>query len=296
MKKLNFIQLDPRTPKDQQPNYDLWVEVTIPEMRNDLDHHWEHSDKSAVCQQALEKGEEMLSALTWNEFTIATVRADNDSITAMAVLKSMSENKEINKDLVRAISILDTLWPKWLKEEMKDNLEMHKLTNTIWYISFDRNKSLEEKVELVQKVLEWSIDQDTVENYRNTKQKEKEEIEKASKIEEIIQWKLVFLESDHRWAIWLWYEYAATIIALNQNMNVMEKKDDKFVPTWEKYKKYTIAKNTEQTPTDIDTILKEISELEKWRGGRWTIIWSPQNVSSNLTPEQVINIIKKYVK
>jgi|GEM_PF-2503554 len=39
MTKLNFIQLDPRTPKDQQPMYNLGIEVTIPGMKNDLDHH-----------------------------------------------------------------------------------------------------------------------------------------------------------------------------------------------------------------------------------------------------------------
>jgi hypothetical protein len=36
------------------------------------------------------------------------VRPDSDSVTAMAVLKSQSEGKTIDKEFVRAVAILDT--------------------------------------------------------------------------------------------------------------------------------------------------------------------------------------------
>lgn len=296
MKKINFIQLDPRTPKDQQPSYDLGIEVTIPGMKNDVDHHGETANNPAVCEQVLENWKNLLSSLTWDEFTLATVRPDPDSVTAMAVLKSQLEDREINKDFVRAIAILDVKWPQGLKSEYKNNLDMQKLTNALAYISFDFKIPLAQRVELTQQILDGSIDMELVEKFRETRQKELWEAKNAANIVEIIPGKLVFVESDYKMVMTLWYEHANTVVAVNPSMSVMENKDWKFVPTGKKYKKYTIAKNTEQTPTDIDAILKELSELEKWRGGRWTIIWSPQNTSSQLSSDQVIEVVKKYVK
>jgi anaerobic selenocysteine-containing dehydrogenase len=265
-------------------------------MKNDVDHHGETANNPAVCEQVLENWKNLLSSLTWDEFTFATVRPDPDSVTAMAVLKSQIENREIDKDFVRAVAILDIKWPQWLKSEYKDNLEIQKLTNALNYISFDFKIPLVQRVELTQQILDGSIDMELVEKFREIRQKELWEAKSSANVVEVVPGKLVFIESDHRMVMTLGYEHANTVVAFNPSMPVMENKDWKFVPTWEKYKKYTIAKNTEQIPTDIDTILKEISELEKWRGGRWTIIWSPQNVSSNLTPEQVIDVVKKYVK
>jgi hypothetical protein len=61
MKKLNFIQLDPRTPKDQQPSYDLGIEVTIPGMKNQIDHHGITADSPAACEQVLTGGQNLLA-------------------------------------------------------------------------------------------------------------------------------------------------------------------------------------------------------------------------------------------
>jgi hypothetical protein len=55
MVKLNFIQLDPKTPKDQQPSYDLGIEVTITDMKNDVDHHGEKSDLPPAIQQVMDQ-------------------------------------------------------------------------------------------------------------------------------------------------------------------------------------------------------------------------------------------------
>ncbi len=296
MTKLNFIQLDPRTPKDQQPSYDLGIEVTILGMKNDVDHHGEKGHLPSAAEQVLESSQEILQTISWETFTLATVRPDSDSVTAMAVINLAHQGKEnaIDKKLVRLVWVLDRLWPQWLSKEDKDE-ETHKKIIAIGYISGDFTMSLEQKVQLVSEILLWTIDPSLLEKYWEKKQKEYEEAKTHLSIQEIIPGKLVFVQWSHRMAMSIWYEYGTTVIALNPSMPVLASQDGKMVPTWETYIKYTIAKYNEVVPTDIDAMLKELSTLETWRGGRWTIIWSPQNVSSTLSPDQVIAIVQKYL-
>jgi len=303
MKNLNFIQLDPRVKKEDQPSYDLWIEVTIPGMKNDIDHHGETSHLPPAIQQVVDKmwKWEIKDLFEWKEeVKLATVRPDLDSVWTMAIIKSDNEGKSIDKKLVRLISILDQYGPLWLTEDLKqwDETERYKkIINAMNTVVFDFKKWIDEKVLFVQDYLSWNIDDTFVEEAWIKKIENDKKIRENSKITELVPWKLVFIESSERGALWLWYELAPTVIAVNDSMPVTQKDENwRFKPTWEVYKKYTIAKSTEAIDTDIQAIMEELNSLESWRGWRWTIMWSPQNKSSKLSKEQVIDIVKQYTK
>ena len=302
MKNLHFIQLDPRTQKDEQPDYDLWIEVTIPWMKNDLDHHGEKSDLPPAIQQVIDK------IWSWDlknlfegkqNVILATVRPDLDSVWTMAVIKSDNEWLTIDRDLVRLISVLDQYGPLWLEkhtEGLEDSDKYKKIINAMNTIVFDFKKWLDEKVLFVQDCLAWNIDQSLVDGSWEKKVENDKKLRENSKITEVIPGELVFVESSERWALGMWYEIADTVIAVNESMPITKKDENwRFKPTWEVYKKYTIAKSTQAVNTDMNAIMAELNSLEAGRWGRGTIMWSPQNQSSELSSDTVIEIVKKHV-
>ncbi len=302
MKKLDFIQLDPRKQKSDQPDYDLWIEVTIPWMKNDLDHHGDKSELPPAIQQVIDK--------LWNwelkdlfegkqDITLATVRPDLDSVWTMAVIKLDNEWKKIDRELVRIISILDQYGPRWLEKDQKNQGKINKykkIINAMNTIVFDFKKWLDEKVLFIQDCLSGNIDQSFLDESWEKKLENDKKLRENSEITEVVPWELVFIESSERWALGLWYEIADTVIAVNKSMPITQKDENwRFKPTWEVYKKYTIAKSTEATKTDMDAIMAELNSLEAGRGWRWTIMWSPQNKSSELPEDKVISIVKKHI-
>ena len=303
MEKLTFIQLDPRLKKEDQREYDLWIEVTIPWMKNDVDHHGEISHLPPAIQQIVDKmwKWEIKDLFEWKtDVRLATVRPDLDSIWTMAVIKSYNEWKEIDKKLVCLISVLDQYWPLWLTKDLKDDNDVdkyRKIINAMSMVVFDFKKWIDEKVLFVQDYLSGDIDESFIEEAWIKKLENDKKIRENSKIKEIIQGKLVFIESSERGALWLGYEIAPTVIAVNETMPVTQKDENgRFMPTWEVYRKYTIAKSTESIDTDIKAIMDELNSLEDWRWWRWTIMWSPQNKSSKLSKEKVIDVVRKYIK
>lgn len=68
---------------------------------------------------------------------------------------------------------------------------------------------------------------------------------------------------------------------------------------WDKESKWTLARASEYVPFDIPSAVQELNELEdceegKSWGGRSVVGGSPQGVGTKLTPETIIEIVKKY--
>ena len=294
-----IVQIDLRKPLEEQP-YDFGIEITLPEAKNDLDHHGPEAtaETPSACEQALELEEEKLPP---EGARIAILRPDADSLTALAILKSRKENRKIDSELVKGIGILDRLGPKSMEEFKGTSLE--KKVAAIWKISGDFTVPLEKKVEFIQKVLEG--DKETEQEVERLYQERNQELEKAketSEIKLVAEGKIAFVKSKDRYAMNLGYEKANIVIALNPEMPIMERTPDgKFKPTGQSYRKYTIARLNQFVPVDLAGALKELNQKEKEKGGKPTwggrgdIIGSPIGVSSKLEPEEVVEIVEKYL-
>lgn len=276
----NFVQLDPR-PGRENPEYQFGIEVTIPvpDRVVNLDHHGPKAtaETPAACEQAL------TCELPPEGSTIATVRPDADSITAMAVLQQRANGWPINKDLVRAIGQMDRYGPKVAEEEQ----EYHDLVVAIARYSTDFKAPLLSRVNFAQCALAGTANIGIVARLVAERDAEYEAALAASEVQVIIPDKLVYVESTHRFATSIGYQHATTVVAFNPEMPIRGEEGT--------YKKFTVCRWDSNVPTDMDGALAELRELEDGWGGRGDIFGSPQNRDSELAPIQVVATVAKYI-
>lgn len=283
-KTYSFVQLDSR-PNAINPDFDIWVEVTDPKLaknKPNLDHHWEWvtCNTPSSCEQAL------IMELPKKWIKLATIRADWDSLTAMAILQSRLQGRDINTKIVETIWILDRLWIQWLKEN-EEFTSLKLQTTAIMRIASDFKVPLEKRIEDIQKILEWSFDISKMEEMSKLRDSEFNEAKTNSIVELKAKWKIASVISNHRFATTLGYEFASIVVATNPEMS-----DPK---SWEKYNKHTICRYNEFVKVNLEWALIELNSIEQGWWGRWDIIGSPMWVSSLLSNEDVIKIIEKYI-
>lgn len=280
-----FLTLDPR-PNAVNEEFDIWIEVTDKKLIQDkinIDHHWEWvtSWTPSSCEQALT----IELPKEWIRF--ATIRADWDSVTAMAVLNSRLQKRKINTKIVEAIWILDRLWVQWLQEK-EEYFNLKPETTSIMRIASDFKTPIEKRVEDIQKILEWSYSKEEMQIMMCLKEKEFEEAKANSKVELKANWKIASVISTHRFATNLGYEIANIVVATNPEML-----DPK---TQEKYNKHTVCRYNEFIEIDLEAVAKELNSIEPGWGWRWDIIGSPIGISSKLNNEDVVKVVEKFIK
>lgn len=293
MKNISVIQLDPRMSLDQQPVYDLWIEVTIPGLQNDIDHHWEYSHLPPACKQVVDKVrfQTLMTLLADKDtITLATVRPDSDSLTAMALIKSQLEGRAVNDKLVDLVSIVDAQGPSSIPSELQEDY-LKSLYTALTFVCADYKLPLIQRVEIIQQLLEGSVEPALIEAAQKQRQTELDDAQKNNEIIDVVPGKLVIVKGTGRFWMKLGYEKATTVIAMNEKMPVYA--DGK--PTGETYIKYSIWVANESVPTNLDAIKTELLAIEGGRGGTGTILWSPQNLSSALELEQVVQIVQRYL-
>ena len=292
------VQLDTRKPLEEQ-SYDFGIEVTLDGAKNDLDHHGPNATREtpSACEQALELKEEELPT---NETKIGILRPDADTLTAIAILNSRKEGREIDSEIVKAVGALDRLGPKEGKEAYPEQREK---IIAIWQTASERGLSLEDKLEFIQKVLEGDIEtedksKELVVNWENGL----EEAREGSKINLSSSGRIAQVIGKHFYAMNLGYEQANIVAATNPEMPILEMtKDRKLKPTGEIYLKHTVARANPFISLDIKGLLTELNKLEEERegkpswGGRGDIIGSPIGVDSKISSEELLEIVEKYI-
>lgn len=285
MTTVAFFQLDPR-PVGREDNENffaqhqkvLGIEVTQPAYKSklvaNLDHHrpGDDSETPSACMQALGYQGEIPDAMV-------TSRADADSVTAMAIISnSINPQGEIDKEVVVEVDRFDRLGPNYGTDS----------TIAIARIAGDFKMSLADRVAWV---LEFLLDpaSKATEVAELVKQ-HKADLEAAKAATEVqLHGKVALVTSSHMHATQLGYQEADILVCFNPEMPVNFKAPEKGT-----YKKFTVCKRDSHVPCDLVASLQELQALEEGWGGRDTIFGSPQGVSSQLTPEQVIEVVQKY--
>jgi hypothetical protein len=279
--RYKFEQLNPAS--EINPRFDFGIEVSDPRLlrgQPNLDHHSSHNSSAtpSACEQAL--------ALPSNRLPkpgsiLATIRPDSDSITAMAVLANRLEGRPVNEALVREIGRLDRgLAPTELYSDqtIRDLIQAIRRKTRF-------NEEIHKKVFFVKDVLDGSVNMDYVQRLASRHRELARErharlnVELEPKV--VIPDKVVFVKSDTRLAMGHGYRHAPVVILQQETPH---------------FSRYSVGVDEK---SDLDRYLgraiRELNKMEPGWGGRSSIFGSPQDRDTKLTPEQVIDVVKKYV-
>lgn len=320
-----FAQLDPR-PVGADANEAIFagapagvfgIEVTIPALASrcvvNLDHHGvgDTAETPSACEQA------MVCELPPEGATLATVRPDADSVTAMAVIHIRMDRLAIDADIVSAVGRFDRLGPSAGKPSA--------VVTAIARKACDFKLPLEARVQWVSEILAGDSKETEVAELVSAHDRELEAAREASEIKVVNTFQclvctqvgtfiggfgaiglqcpicnsvdtkdllsIVTVVSTHRFATTLGYEMAQVVIAQNPAMAVDFKDVSKGT-----YNKYTVCRYDSHVKCDLPAALLQLQALEPGWGGRGDIFGSPQGVSSVLTLDQVVEVVSRYLK
>ena len=289
--KINVAQFDPR-PQGTEANQKILksgmvigVEVTIPALAQglvNLDHHGANDtvETPSACEQAL------MLQIDFDKIeavTLATVRPDADSVTAMAVIANRNDDRPIDRDLVVAVGQFDRIGPSAGKPEARVTAIVSK--------ACDFKISLVDRVRWVADLLAGVDKTSEIAALTAVHEAELEVARKASELLLYANGRIAVVLSTHRFATNLGYESAPVVVAMNPEMPVDPKDVSKGT-----YRKYTVCRYDSHVKCDLPGALKELQALEAGWGGRGDIFGSPQGISSNLTVEQVIEVVSRHLK
>ncbi len=302
-RRFSFATLDPRPipaateANDtvfQNPVGVLGIEVTVPKLAErctlgNIDpQHSEQKDQAAI-EAAL------TATLPPTEATLATVRADVDSIGAMALLALRGNNASLEENAgfqgrIQQIAESDRFarggWPGKRPLPTTENpwpdTNIAPLAGIAAGIS-DFKLPLEQRVGMM---ITWLETGQEPEEYRKRAESERMDMIRALESGEIQvstteDGKVAQVNSKHRAAMSVGYSQAPIVIAENPKFPGQDGST---------YKKFTVAQ-FEAGNVDMGATLKELNEREDGWGGSANLIGSPQGVSSQLSAEEVTRIV-----
>lgn len=228
---------------------------------------------------------------------LITIKSDLDSISSISLINMVLKDKfELTGDLIlrlKALSLSDRhgMDEDWGPNIKYDNFKLPNYTKYGIPISLvtligDINLNINYKVKIMTDYLINGIFEND-EKYKNIAIEKLHKIKDATSHKIIIPNKLIFVESTYRGAIGFGYKLAPVVIAKNTRY-AFGKKSNRYFGV-----KYTIAQYKENY-VNIELIKDEINKLEIGWGGSKVIIGSPQTKPSELTTENLIELVINY--
>lgn len=308
-KRYEFAILDPRPlPASIEANDKVFgnpkgvtgIEVTIPKLASrcvlniDPQHTVGDIDKCAV-EEALSVGLPEFGS------TLATVRADLDSVGSMAIFNLRANGQVLGSGIMSRIKkiadfdkfsngpypgskelpSLSNLWPEGktgleaLNEAILDSKSpIHDRLAIMenWLLTGQIPRVYEERVNVAREKMVAAIENNEVKI-------------KPVSIDDNYRINLVIVESSHFFATTLGYMLSPVVVAINPQFKQ---------GVGEPYLKYTVCAYRSEN-ADIKSALVELAQLEPGWGGSPTIGGSPQGVSSVLNIETVVGVIKRHI-
>lgn len=297
-----YVTLDPR-PVGKESNNSVFanglvygIEVSIPVLaeRCALNIDPQHSGGDA-SRTAIE--EALTVELPPEGATLATIRTDLDSVGAMVVLalRAKGESLKPAMERIRLVAESDKFahgsWPgkcplpsrenPWSKASDKPSLA------AIAAAISDFRVPIEKRVQLMNR---WLLTGEEPVKYRQKVEQERMEMISALengtiKVHEAADGRIAVVESTHRAATSMGYCIAPVIVALNPAFRFQGS---------EPIRKFTVCQ-FKIGYMNLRSVFADLSELEPGWGGSPIIGGSPQGVSSTLTVEQVVEIVKQHL-
>lgn len=299
MKKYSFAQFDPRSVGAEAneavfagaPLGVFGIEVTISALASrclaNLDHHGtgDTAETPSACEQAVS------CELPPEGAVLATVRPDADSVAAMAVLELRANDDSVGfarflerNEVIKGLGRFDRLGPSAGKPAA--------VVSAIARKSFDFKIPLADRVAWVAKAIcEPKTLESEITALVAAHDSELAAARAASEVELHADGRIVSVVSTHRFGTTLGYESAPVVVAMNPAMPVDPKDASKGT-----YRKFTVCRYDSHVAVDLPAALAEFQALEPGWGGRGDIFGSPQGMSSELTLDQVVEVVSRHLK
>ncbi len=276
------------------------VEVTIPALAAqcclgnlDPQHSGQNADQAAI-EAAL------TVELPVEGSTLVTVRADLDSIGAMALLEIRSRNGQFSAAAVarilrvaaadkfarghwagvKPLPTTENPWPE-KNASASDTRELAAIAAAV----ADFKVAIADRVAWMEK---WLLTGEEPCAYRAQVDKERSDMIAALEsgaITHRTEGKIAVVVSTHRAATMVGYSLAPVVVALNREFSFQG---------GPKHSKFTVSQY-EAGYLDLKAAFTELSALEAGWGGSPTIGGSPQGINSTLKIEQVVEIVSKHL-
>jgi len=302
-----FAILDPRTiPVAMEGNDKIFaggevigIEVTVPALaarcKKNLDPQHEGGDiETAAIEAALTE------ELPPDGAILATVRADLDSVGAMAIFCLRREGADLKGLMVRVGMVADSdkfargPYPGPRGIPTKENSwptaasasESRPLAAIAAAVS-DFKVPLADRVQVMKT---WLLSGEEPARYREQVEKERADLITALeggqiKTETHHNGKVAVVVSSHRAATSVGYAIAPVVVALNPEFRVQG---------GDPHTKFTICQY-QPGYVDLVKVKEDLAGIETGWGGSPTIIGSPQGTASQLTIEQVLGVVERHL-
>lgn len=310
--KYNFALFDPRPIDAARESNEkvfqnakegvLGIEVTIKDLAEkctlgniDPQHTDGDMDKAAIDIVSSMKNENLPKEGVY----LATLRADLDALSSMALISLRQKGLEINKEIqerIEKVSAMDrSSRGEWKSQPLptKENLwlgisEGAEELSGLNVLVMDFKVPMQDRVNMVEKWLEkGKVPQNYVEQAVNNRKSIVQALENGEiKVKLVADDKIAKVESKHMAGTIVGYSLAPTVVVSNPEFKL---------GGGESHLKHTVCQY-KSGYIDLQSALKELNEKENGWGGSPTIIGSPQGISSKLNQEKVIEIVKKYLK
>ncbi|MFA5009734.1 MAG: hypothetical protein WC553_00685 [Patescibacteria group bacterium] len=286
----SFVVLDPRPQSldamialvSATPT--LGIELTVPEIAKHCVGNIDPQHSEGKNISAIEAVSSPDFEIPTPEVQLATVRADNDAIGAMAVIGLRRIGVELSDETMVRIARIATgdkaRTGKWQPETRSfDDRDWDYVG--LARIVADFKKPVAERVQLM---ADWLMT-GTCEGSDTAIDIVKLELAEAiAKTDVWVEGSVAQVNGEHRGAMAIGYEQAPVVIAANPNFKIAG---------GEPHLKYTVGQWSAGY-ADLKSVLVELQALEPGWGGSDTIIGSPQGESSQLTMEQILEIVAKH--
>ena len=289
----NFTVLDPRrTPEAEEANSKIFengnvfgVEVTIPALaaRCDLGNldpqHTSGDAQTAAIEAAL------TCELPNPEATLVTIRADVDSVGAMAVLALRRTGYEpLQTDFYDRINIIAsadkeriTPWPG--VRPIREPEDFVGPASSIGAVVTNHNIPLRDRVETM---MDW-LTTGTFEGAEQFQEKLVADAKEAlNNLEVEVRHGIAVVTGNSRLAMSLGYHYSPIVVATNPSFSFQGGKPQR---------KHTVARWNSTVPVDWDAVRDELSQNEPGWGGSPIILGSPQGERSKLSTKKVLSCV-----
>lgn len=279
----------------------LGIEVTVPALakrclRGNIDpQHLGADPNKAAIEVALD------AVLPPDGTTLATIRADLDSVGSMVVLSLRYEGVDMTTSertaRIQMVAESDRFArggypgprPLLSKEspwqDETASAESSRPLATIAVAVADFKIPVEKRVGWM---MEWLLAGKEPAGYRDRVEKERTEMIEALERGDIkvrVDGGVVVVESAHRAATSIGYSQAPVVVALNPAFRFQG---------GEPHRKFTVCQ-FESGYVDLKKVAADLSEREVGWGGSPTIVGSPQGQGSNLSIEEVVAVVRRYL-
>lgn len=221
--------------------------------------------------------------------TLVTVRADADSLGAMAVLSTRADcDGRLDGEAIARIAEIAAAdkeasgpWPG--PRPLTRPEDLLRPTSVVEAVCMDHTRSMAERVNIIEGWLSTGYVLGTDEIRARIL---RDAADALDHLDVQVAGGVAAVTGAHRLAMGIGYRYAPVVVATNPAFR------------WQggpAHRKHTVARWNTAHPMDWDGMLSALREAEPGWGGSTSICGSPQGTGSGLDPEEVVRVVRDHI-